>query len=181
MSIYEFDATNIDGEIIHLSDYRGKVLIIVNTASKCGFTPQYEDLQRIYEKYGSKNFEILGFPCNQFGEQEPENNSAVQNFCKLNYGVTFPLFEKTEVRGKNAHPLFKYLTDQTTFNGFDMEQPSSRMLQAYITEKYPEFLIDDSIKWNFTKFLIDKEGNIVSRFESTTEPMDMVPHIENLL
>ena len=181
MSILNFNVKNIDGEQLSLEVFKGKVLIIVNTASKCGFTPQYEDLEKLYEKYKSKGFEVLGFPCNQFENQEPENNSGVKNFCTINYGVTFPLFEKTEVRGKDAHPLFKYLTLNTTFKGFDMEKPSARLLNGLLTEKYPEYLIDDSIKWNFTKFLIDRDGNIVSRFEPTFEPMDMEDSIEKLL
>ena len=181
MSIYNFKATTIDGDEVSLDAYKGKVVVIVNTASKCGFTPQYEDLQKIYDQYSAKGFEILGFPCNQFGGQEPENNSGVKNFCEINYGVDFPLFEKTEVRGKDASDLFKYLTENTTFKGFDMNLPSSKMLYSLLLEKFPEYLIDNSIKWNFTKFLIDKEGNIVKRFESTTEPLEMVEDIETLL
>jgi glutathione peroxidase len=181
MNIYEFKANTIDGEEVSLEAYKGKVLVIVNTASKCGFTPQYEELQRIYDEYNSQGLEILGFPCNQFGGQEPENNSGVKNFCEINYGVNFPLFEKTEVRGKDASDLFKYLTENAPFKGFDMELPSSRMLHSFLSDKFPEFLIDNSIKWNFTKFLIDKEGNVVKRFESTTEPADMVLDINTLL
>lgn len=181
MSIYNFKANSIDGEEISLESYKGKVLVIVNTASKCGFTPQYEDLQRIYNKYNSQGFEILGFPCNQFEGQEPENNIGVKNFCEINYGVNFPLFEKTEVRGKDASDLFKYLTKNAAFKGFDMGLPSSKMLHSFILEKFPEYLVNDSIKWNFTKFLIDKDGNVIKRFEPTTEPEDMVADIEILL
>jgi glutathione peroxidase len=181
MSIYDFNAISIDGEEKSLEEYKGKVLIIVNTASKCGFTPQYDDLQKIYDKYRSQGFEVLGFPCNQFAGQEPENNSGVKNFCEINYGVNFPLFEKIDVRGKTAHPLFRYLTENTTFNGFDMEQSSSRMLNSFLQESFPEYLLGDSIKWNFTKFLVDKKGNVVSRFEPTTEPISMTYDIERLL
>ncbi|MEG0370810.1 MAG: glutathione peroxidase [Clostridium sp.] len=181
MSIFDFKAINIDGEEVSLSEYKGKALIIVNTASKCGFTPQYEDLQKLYEKYNSKGLEILGFPCNQFAEQEPGNNPEVKNFCKLNYGVTFPIFEKVDVRGMDAHPIFKYLTANTKFKGFDLENPSGKLLNALINEKCPEFLGDDSIKWNFTKFLLDQEGKVVKRFESSFEPMDMEKYIEELL
>lgn len=181
MSVYDFNAKDIDGNDVNLNDYKSKVLLIVNTASKCGFTPQYKDLQKLYDKYNEKDFEILGFPCNQFAMQEPGDNKDVKTFCELNYGVTFPMFEKIDVRGKDVHPLFKYLTSNTSFKGFDLENPSGKMIHNFISEKFPEFLIDDSIKWNFTKFLIDRDGNIVERFESPVEPMDMQKDIEKLL
>lgn len=181
MSIYDFKLKGIDGEEISLEKYKGKVLIIANTASKCGFTPQYADLEKIYEKYNSKGLEILGFPCNQFAEQEPGNNNEVKKFCEINYGVTFPLFEKIDVRGASAHPLFKYLSEAVPFKGLDLNHPSGKILNSFLEEKFPEYLIGNSIKWNFTKFLIDKEGNIVGRFEPTTEPLDMIPEIEKLL
>ncbi len=181
MSIYDFKVKNIDGEEISLEEYRGKVLLITNTASKCGFTPQYEGLEKIYEDYKDKGLEVLGFPCNQFAEQEPGSNSEVQNFCKLNYGVTFPLFEKIEVRGENAHPLFKYLTEKASFKGFDMKHPKAEGLHSFLKGNFPEYLEGDSIKWNFTKFLIDRNGNIVERFEPTTEPEDIIPEIEKLI
>ncbi len=181
MSIYDFNVKDIDGNDINLNDYKGKALLIVNTASKCGFTPQYNDLQKLYDKYNEKGLEILGFPCNQFAMQEPGDNKDVKTFCELNYGVTFPMFEKIDVRGKDAHPLFKYLTSNTSFKGFDLENPSGKMIHSFISEKFPEFLIDDSIKWNFTKFLIDRYGNIVERFESPVAPMDMQKDIEKLL
>lgn len=181
MKIYDFKVNNIYGEEVSLEEYKGKVLLIVNTASKCGFTPQYGDLQKLYDEYKDKGVEILGFPCNQFAEQEPGNNSEVQNFCQLNYGVNFPLFDKVNVRGKDAHPMFKYLSENTAFKGFDLTHPSGKILNGFLQESFPEFLIGNSIKWNFTKFLIDREGNIVERFEPTTEPMDIKPHIEALL
>lgn len=181
MNIYDFKVNNIDGKEVSLEEYRGKVLLIVNTASKCGFTPQYEDLQKIYQKYNSEGFEILGFPCNQFADQEPGNNGEVKTFCEINYGVTFPLFEKIEVRGKDVHPLFKYLTEKSPFRGFDMKHPSAKILYAFLEEKFPDYLIGDSIKWNFTKFLIDRKGNILGRFEPTTEPMDIETYIKDLI
>jgi glutathione peroxidase len=181
MTVYDFNAKKIDGQEMSLEAYKGKVLIIVNTASKCGFTPQYSDLQKLYDRYRDQGLEILGFPSNQFGEQEPGTNSDVQNFCSINYGVNFPLFEKTDVRGESAHPLFDYMTLNAPFRGFDVSQPSGKMLSAFLMEKLPHFMIDDSIKWNFTKFLIDREGNVVKRFESTTEPLDMEIDIEALL
>jgi glutathione peroxidase len=181
MNIYDFKVKTIEGEEISLEKYKGKVLIIVNTASKCGFTPQYGDLQKLYEQYNEKGLEILGFPCNQFAEQEPGNNSEVKSFCSLNYGVDFPMFEKIDVRGKEAHPLFRYLTENTSFKGFDLSHPSGKILNAFLQEKFPDYLMGNSVKWNFTKFLIDSEGNIVERFEPTTEPMDMKSKIEILL
>lgn len=181
MNIYDFTVKSIDGESIDLSSFKGKVLLIVNTASKCGFTPQYEGLQKLYEKYNSKGLEILGFPSNQFAEQEPGTNTEVQSFCKINYGVTFPLFEKTDVRGENAHPLFKYLSENTSFSGFDLNHPTGTILSDFLKENSPEFLEGNSIKWNFTKFLIDKEGNIIKRFEPTSEPSAIAEEVEKLL
>ncbi|MGD8307307.1 MAG: glutathione peroxidase [Ignavibacteria bacterium] len=136
---------DIDLNDVMLSDYMGKVLLIVNVASKCGFTPQYEALQEIYEKYKDSGFEVLGFPCNDFGNQEPGTNEEIQNFCSLSYGVTFKLFDKVRVKGEEKSPLFEILTDNP------------------VTGK-------SSIKWNFEKFIIDKEGNIVDRFRSVTKP-----------
>lgn len=181
MNIYDFTAKDIDGNLVSLQDYKGKVLIVVNTASKCGFTPQYEDLQKLYDNYKDKGVEILGFPCNQFMDQEPGTNQETKSFCSLNYGVNFPLFEKTDVNGKFAHPLFKYLVSEAPFKGFDMSNPTNKMLDAMLKDKFPEFAVGDAVKWNFTKFIIDKEGNVVNRFEPATDPMDMVSTIENLL
>lgn len=181
MNIYDFKVKTIDGEEITLEAYKGKVLIIANTASKCGFTPQYKDLQKLYETYNSNDFEILGFPSNQFAEQEPGNNSEVKAFCEINYGVSFPMFEKIDVKGKDAHPLFRYLTDKAPFKGFDLDNPTGKFLYTFLNEKFPENLIGDSIKWNFTKFLIDRDGNVIGRFESPVDPMDLVPELEKLL
>ncbi|WP_163194642.1 glutathione peroxidase [Clostridium thermarum] len=157
MGIYDFTAVTLEGEEISLSKYKGKVLLIVNTASNCGFTPQYKELQDLYEKLGNEKFEILGFPCNQFGNQEPGSSSDIQNFCQLNYGVDFQMFEKIDVNGENAHPLYKYLTEQK--KGF----------------------LTGSIKWNFTKFLIDKDGNIIDRFAPTTSPLKIEKAIVELI
>lgn len=181
MNVYDFSAKSIEGKEVMLSDYRGKVLLIVNTASKCGFTPQYKDLQALYEKYAEQGFEILGFPSNQFAEQEPDSNEQVKTFCQLNFGVTFSLFAKGDVRGETAQPLFKFLTSQVPFRGFDANHPIAAKLQSVLEEKFPEILEGDSIKWNFTKFLIDRNGNVVERFEPTTLPADMEKDIQNLL
>jgi len=178
MNIYDFTANDIDGNPVSLQDYEGKVVIIVNTASKCGFTPQYEDLQKLYDKYHSKGLEILGFPCNQFMEQEPGNSTDIKSFCDLKYGVTFPIFEKIKVNGKFAHPLFEYLKESTTFDGLDMKNASNKILDAILKEKFPEYTIGNSIRWNFTKFLVDKNGNVVERFESAISPMELESYIE---
>lgn len=181
MNNLDFTVNTIDGEKKNLSDYIGKVLLIVNVASKCGFTKQYSGLQKLYEQYKDKGFEILGFPCNQFAEQEPGTSDEIQNFCQLNFGVTFPLFEKIEVRGENAHPLYKFLSEKIPFGGFDLSNPSAEFLHDFLTKNFPEYLEGNSIKWNFTKFLVDRKGNVVSRFESPIEPSDISKEIEKLL
>lgn len=181
MKIYDYKFKTIDGEDSTLGEFKDKVILIVNTASKCGFTPQYKDLQKLYEKYNAEGFEIIGFPSNQFADQEPGNNDDVKKFCEINFGVTFPLSEKVEVRGKDANPIFKYLSQQLPFEGFDMSNISSKILHSFLNENFPDYLLGDSIKWNFTKFLIDRKGNLVGRFESTTEPMDIEQSIKNLL
>jgi glutathione peroxidase len=157
MSIYQFTAITNNGEEKSLRDYEGTVLLIVNTASKCGFTPQYKGLQELYEKYKNQGFEVLAFPCNQFGSQEPGTNEEIQGFCELNYGVNFPLFAKVDVKGSDIHPLFKFLTKEAS--GF----------------------MTDSIKWNFTKFLIDRSGNVVDRYAPTTSPESIEAEIKKLL
>ena len=158
MSIYDFNVTTISGKEKPLSDYKGKVLLIVNVASKCGFTPQYAGLEKLYETYHDKGLEVLGFPCNQFREQEPEDEKAIKSFCTLNFGVKFDMFSKINVNGDEAHPLYKYLKKEQT-----------------------GFLGTEGIKWNFTKFLVDREGNVVERFGSSTEPQELTKDIEKLL
>lgn len=181
MSIYDFKVKTIDDEEIKLDQYKGKVILIVNTASKCGFTPQYAGLEDLYKKYKSEGLEILGFPSNQFAGQEPGSNSEVKSFCLINYGVSFPLFDKIDVRGENAHPLFKYLTEEAPYEGIDTNNEKGKGLHGFINTTFPDFLEGNSIKWNFTKFLIDKEGKVINRFESPVEPMDLTQHIEKLL
>lgn len=181
MSIYNFIAKDIDGKEVSLQDFKGKVLMIVNTASKCGFTPQFEDLQKLYEQYKDKGLEILGFPCNQFMGQEPGNSEETKGFCTLTYGVTFPMFEKIDVNGELADPIFKHLTKEAAFKGFDMSNPTNKMLESLIKEKIPEFSIGDAIRWNFTKFLLDRDGNVVERFEPAVGPMEIKSYIEKLI
>ena len=181
MSVYDFTVKTNRGVEKNLGDYRGKVLLIVNTASKCGFTPQFEGLQKLYDAYKERGLEILGFPCNQFAGQEPGTNDEVQTFCKLNYGVTFQIFEKGDVRGETAQPLFKYLTAQKKFEGFDMNHPVAKPLLDALQKNFPEYLEGDGIKWNFTKFLVDREGKVIARYEPTTDSAAIAKDIETLL
>ena len=181
MGIYDFTVKTNRGVEKNLGEFKGKVLLIVNTASKCGFTPQFKELQELYDKYKDKGLEILGFPCNQFAGQEPGTNEEVQSFCRVNYGVKFQIFEKGDVRGETAQPLFKYLTSQKKFEGFDESHPIAKPLMDALKQNFPEYLEGDGIKWNFTKFLVDREGNVVARFEPTTTPASIAKDIEALL
>ena len=156
-SIYEYSVPNSTGDQQSLTAYEGKVLLIVNTASKCGFTPQYEGLQVLHDSYAERGLVIVALPCNQFGGQEPGSNAEVQEFCQMNYGLSFPVMGKIDVNGEGRHPLYSYLTTQT--GG----------------------LFTDNIKWNFTKFLVDRKGQVVDRFASITKPADLAKSIEKLL
>ena len=155
-------------EVLLRDEYEGKVLLILNSATQCGFTPQYSELQDLYEKYVEKGFVILDFPCNQFGSQAPGSIDEIITFCDANYGVTFPTFAKVEVNGENAHPLFKYLKSQKGFQGFDPEHKLTPVLDKRLSEEDVNYKDDPSIKWNFTKFLVDRDGNLVERYEPTT-------------
>ncbi len=181
MSIYDFDVTTIQGKKTTLKDYEGKVVLIVNTASKCGFTPQFGELEELYKKYKDRGLVVLGFPCNQFAEQDPGSASEISEFCRINYGVTFQIFQKGDVRGETAQPLFKYLTSKKGFKGFDMSHPIAQVLLDALQKNFPEYLEGDSIKWNFTKFLINRKGEVVERFEPTTTPSAIASSIEKLL
>lgn len=157
-NVYDFTANSLDGKPVSLRDYAGKVLLIVNTASKCGFTPQYQGLEALYEKYRDQGLAVLGFPCNQFGAQEPGTAEEIGSFCQKNYGVSFPMFEKIDVNGEGAHPLYRWL------------KSSAKGL-----------LGSEAVKWNFTKFLVDRQGNVVDRFAPTTKPEDLESNVEALL
>ena len=157
-NIYNHSCNDNSGNLQNLSAFEGQALLIVNTASKCGFTPQYNGLQELQEKFKDSGFSVLAFPCNQFGGQEPGSSEEIQEFCTVNYGINFPIFEKVDVKGEDAHPLFKYLTS-----------------------KKKGLLGSESIKWNFTKFLIDKEGKPIARFAPNTTPEKISKEIENLL
>jgi len=157
MNVFDFEAERIDGRVQPLAEYKGRVLLIVNTASRCGFTPQLEGLEKLYRKYRDRGFAVLGFPCNQFGRQDPGTNSEINQFCHVNYGVTFPMFAKIKVNGREAHPLYRHLKKQTGIWPLQF------------------------IKWNFTKFLVDREGRVVRRYPPVTKPERIEPHIERLL
>jgi glutathione peroxidase len=181
MSIYDYAVNNIKGDRVSLSEYKGKIMLIVNTASKCGFTPQYDGLEKLYQKYKDRGFVILGFPSNQFLAQEPGNNQEISSFCRLNYGVTFPMFSKIDVRGENADPLFKFLTKAAPFKGFELKKASGQKIYSVVKEHYPENLEGDEVKWNFTKFLIGQDGIVKGRYEPTVTPEELDPIIESML
>ncbi|MEI2396584.1 MULTISPECIES: glutathione peroxidase [Paenibacillus] len=181
MSIYDIQVNTINGNTLDMSIYLGKVLLIVNTASMCSYSRQFAGLQKLYESYSEQGFEILGFPCNQFNEKEPGENSELQEYCERNFGVTFPLLEKVDVRGQTAHPLFQFLTKQAPFQGFDTRNPNGEWMQKFLQENYPDIYTGDGIKWNFTKFLIDRNGQVHDRYETSTEPFEIQSAIEALL
>ncbi|HYD96404.1 MAG TPA: glutathione peroxidase [Noviherbaspirillum sp.] len=157
-TVYDFKANSLDGKPVDLQQYRGKVLLIVNTASNCGFTPQYKGLEAVYQQFRDKGVEVLGFPCNQFGAQEPGTADEIGAFCERNYGVSFPLFDKIDVNGDGAHPLFKHLKSEA-----------------------PGLMGTEAIKWNFTKFLVRKDGRVYKRYAPQTEPKELMKDIEKLL
>jgi glutathione peroxidase len=181
MSLYDYKVKNIKGEEVSLSDYKGKLVLVVNTASKCGFTPQYEGLERLYKKFKDRGLVILGFPCNQFLEQDPGGNDEISSFCKLNYGVSFPLFSKIDVNGPKADPLYGYLKEAAPFQGFETQKEAGKMIEGVVREHYPENLAGNGIKWNFTKFLISRDGGTVRRFEPTVTPEELEPVISSAL
>lgn len=157
MKFYNFSARKMNGQEVNMNEYKDKVVLIVNTASKCGLTPQFKELETMYKEYNSRGLEILGFPCNQFANQDSGSNEEIHEFCQLNYGVTFTMFEKIDVNGENEHPLYKYLKNQT------------------------KSIFGTKIKWNFTKFLVDRNGNVVKRYAPTVSPLKIKVDIEDLL
>lgn len=181
MSIYDYTMTNVDGDSVSLDSFKGKVVLIVNTASKCGLTPQYEGLEALYNKYKDQGLVILGFPSNQFAGQEPGSDSDVKQFCSLNFGVSFPLFSKTVVRGQEAHPLFKELESALPFEGFDLTNDFAKQIHGALESNFPEILEGNGIKWNFNKYLIDQKGQPVKRFEPYVVPEDLDEDIQKLL
>jgi glutathione peroxidase len=181
MSIYDFNVLNRAGETVSLTDYKNKVILIINSATECGFTPQYDALQDIYERYASDDFIILDFPCNQFGNQAPGSNEEIALFCDSRFGISFPIFSKIEVNGENAAPLFQYLISQKGFGGFDPDHPLASILDSMLQRANPDYKTQPDIKWNFTKFLIDRQGNVVERFEPTTDMYLVEEKIKELL
>ncbi|MFA9462859.1 MAG: glutathione peroxidase [Velocimicrobium sp.] len=181
MTVYDFKMKNIKGEEVALSDYSEKMLLIINTASKCGFTPQYDGLETLYQKYKDRGLVILGFPSNQFLAQEPGSDDDIDSFCRLNYGVTFPLFSKVDVWGETADPLFKFLSEAAPFKGFELNKDMGRKIEGVIKEHYPENLDGNGIKWNFTKFLIGRDGTVLNRFEPTVTPEELDAIIKEAL
>lgn len=180
-TVYDFSVKDRKGNDVALKEYANEVLLIVNTATKCGFTPQYEELERLYEKYHSQGFEILDFPCNQFGQQAPGTDESIHNFCKLTYGTEFPRFKKVKVNGDDADPLFKFLTSQKGFAGWDETHKLTPILDEILSKDDPNYKEKSDIKWNFTKFLINKFGMVVARFEPTEKIENIAAEIEKLL
>ena len=180
-SIYDFEVLAQGGKTVKLDEYKGKVLLIVNTASKCGFTPQYEELEAINKRFAERGLAILDFPCNQFGNQSPESDAETTQFCQLNYGTTFQQFKKTEVNGENAAPLYTWLKSQRGFAGFDEGHKLTPILDKMLSEADPDYATKADIKWNFTKFLVDRNGNVVARFEPTADMAAVAKAVEELL
>ena len=180
-TVYDFTVKDRKGNDVCLKEYANEVLLIVNTATKCGFTPQYEELEKIYKKYHAKGFEILDFPCNQFGQQAPGTDESIHEFCKLNYGTEFPRFKKIKVNGEHAEPLYQYLKEQKGFAGFDMSHPIAPVLVDILSKEDENYDKNPDIKWNFTKFLINKQGQVVARFEPTENLDNVAKKIEELL
>ncbi len=180
-SIYGFSVKNAAEKEISLETYKGKVLLIVNTATRCGFTPQYNGLQAAYEKYKEQGFEILDFPCNQFGEQAPGSNEEIHEFCTLNFHIQFEQFDKIEVNGPTEIPLYTYLKKEQPFKGFDLNDKTGKFMDEMMKKKDPDYAKSPDIKWNFTKFLVDAEGKVVARFEPTTGMEEVEKAIAELL
>ncbi len=180
MNIYDCKVKKQNGQDISMDEYRGKILLIVNTATGCGFTPQYSELQDIYDEFNADGLEILDFPCNQFANQAPGDDEEIHDFCTGRYGITFPQFAKIDVNGENAIPLYRWLQDNSVFNGFG-KSPMSLLIRPIVKKMDKDYKNNSKIKWNFTKFLIDRDGNMIERFEPTQNMNDIVKKIKELL
>lgn len=180
MNIYDFSAKAQDGREVPLSDYKGKVLLVVNTATGCGFTPQYDPLQELYDECHDKGLEILDFPCNQFADQAPGTDDEIHTFCTGRFGITFPQFSKVDVNGENAIPLFRWLTSNTRFEGFG-KGPMALVMSGVVKKMDKDYKNNGNVKWNFTKFLIDRNGNIAARFEPTEDMKIVAAKVKELL
>ena len=180
MSFYDLSVTASDGEEVSMKEYEGKVVLIVNTATGCGFTPHYKDIEDMYEKYHDRGLEVIDVPCNQFAGQTPGTDEEIHSFCKLKYNTQFPQMKKSDVNGENAIPLFKYLKEQKGFEGFG-KGPKALAMSAMLSKIDKDYKNNPEIKWNFTKFVIDRSGNVVARFEPTAKMSDVDKFVEGLL
>lgn len=180
-TVYDFSVKDRKGKSVSLKEYANEVLLIVNTAIKCGFTPQYEELEKLYEKYHAQGFEVLDFPCNQFGAQAPGTDESIHQFCKLTYNTEFPRFKKVKVNGDDADDLFKFLKEQKSFAGFDPAHKLTPVLEEMLAKDAPDYKETADIKWNFTKFLINKRGMVVARFEPTESLDNIAKQIEEII
>lgn len=181
MSVHQFEATTIDGQTVSLGQYAGKVLLVVNVASKCGLTPQYEGLEALYKAHKDQGLEILGFPCDQFGNQEPGTEAEIVEFCSTNYGVSFPMFSKIEVNGEGAHPLYKHMRSEQATPTLE-EVPGGEHLAGILQQHFPDACTEaDGIRWNFTKFLVSRDGEVLKRFQPVITPEAIAEEIAPLL
>ncbi|MBQ9465720.1 MAG: glutathione peroxidase [Muribaculaceae bacterium] len=181
-NVYGFTVLDRKGNEVNLGEaYGGKVLLIVNTATRCGFTPQYEELEALYKQYKEQGLEILDFPCNQFGNQAPGSDEEIHSFCQLNYGTEFPQMKKVDVNGENESPLFAYLKSEKGFEGFNLEHPIGKLLAEMMAKADPDYASKPDIKWNFTKFVINREGKVVARFEPTAPIAEVEACVKSLL
>ena len=171
--VYDFKVTDDAGKEVSLAQYKGKVLLIVNTATRCGFTPQYKELEELYQKYQAEGLEILDFPCNQFGQQAPGTIQEIKQFCSANFGIQFPQFDKIEVNGAGEHPLYTYLKAQKSFGGFDLNDNLGKLLDDMLRKRDANYDKNADIKWNFTKFLVSRDGRVVKRYEPTDKIADI--------
>ena len=179
--IYNFTVKDDIGRDVSLANYKGKVLLIVNTATRCGFTPQYKELEQIYEKFRAKGFEVLDFPCNQFGSQAPGSIEEIHQFCTANFAIEFPQFDKIDVNGENESPLFAYLKTQQGFAGFDISEQRGKFMDDMLRKKDPDYAAKADIKWNFTKFLVTSDGRVIRRFEPTESMANVEAEVAKLL
>ena len=180
-SVYDFTVKDDAGQDVSLAAYKGKVLLIVNTATRCGFTPQYKELEALYEKYAKDGFEILDFPCNQFGEQAPGTIQEIHSFCTANFDIQFPQFDKIEVNGANEHPLYTFLKAQKGFGGFDTNDQRGKFMDDMMRKRDANYDKKSDIKWNFTKFLISRDGRVLKRYEPTDKLSDIEADISSFL
>ena len=180
-TVYDFSVKDRKGKSVSLKEYANEVLLIVNTAIKCGFTPQYEELEKLYEKYHAQGFEVLDFPCNQFGAQALGTDESIHQFCKLTYDTEFPRFKKVKVNGDDADDLFKFLKEQKSFAGFDPAHKLTPVLEEMLAKDAPDYKETADIKWNFTKFLVNKRGMVVARFEPTESLDNIAKQIEEII